>query len=143
MAELASPIEIRTHHLLCLLGFRGLGYDQAFIDTMTKVAEAITVKGAQLRIIGSCDTICSACPYRKDNDCGKRKDSTQSVNNQDKEVADKLGIEIGMELGWPEVKTLIRQNINPEDLVNLCRDCEWLNFGYCVDGLKQLSINSK
>ena len=138
MAELADAIKIRAHHLLCLLGFRGLGYNQEFINTMKKVAEAVFNKRARLRIVDSCDIICSACPYRKGNECAKKKDSSQEVKKQNMELAGKLGIKIGMDLDWRHAKTLIMQNITPEDLGKLCKRCEWLKFGYCVDGLKQL-----
>ncbi len=138
MDPFRSVLNVRAHHLLCLLGFRGNGYSQEFVLNMGRVASATFLMGAQLQIVDSCDTICSACPHRRDNECGKKKDSPQIVKRHDTEVASKLGVKIGTELVWREVRTLIRQNITPEDLGKVCRNCEWLKFGYCVDALKQL-----
>lgn len=131
-------LEIRVHHLLCLLGFRGLGYGDEFVANMKRVASATFFSPNTLKIVDHCDSICSACPYQKGDECRKEKDSAQQVKSRDRELAAKLGVQTGISLSWQEVRELIRQKIAPADLVEICRECEWLKLGYCVDSIKKL-----
>ena len=34
-------IELRAHHLLCLFGWRGHGYDRPFIDNFNRLVERL------------------------------------------------------------------------------------------------------
>jgi hypothetical protein len=119
-----------------------MGYSEEFVANMRKVAKATFLSGNALKIIAHCDAICSACPHRIGDECHKNDDSAQEVKRQDYEVAAKLGVQIGSKLDWQEARVLIRQKVSPDDLVGICRDCEWLKFGYCVDGIKELHENS-
>ena len=138
MGRLASPLEIRAHHLLCLLGFHGMGYNEEFIANLKMVALATIFSNSSLKIIDHCDAICAACPHRNEDECHKSEDSAQQVQRQDSEVADKLGVQTCSELTWQGVRELIRQKIRPDDLVKICRDCEWLKFRYCVDAIEEI-----
>ena len=138
MDRLASPLNIRAHHLLCLLGFRGTGYNEEFVANLKKVAKAAFFSNSSLKIIDCCDAICAACPYGNEDECHKNENSAQQAQRQDREVADELGVQTGSELTWQEVRELIRQKIRPDDLVKICRGCEWLKVGYCLDAIEEL-----
>lgn len=129
-------IEIRAHHLLCLIGFRGLGYDEKFIENMENVAQLFRSNGAIFSIINTADSICSACPYNKDGNCAKEQDSERRVRSKDLQVIDRLGLAVGDELRSDELLKLIKERISPADMTKICQGCEWLNLGYCTDGLK-------
>lgn len=51
---------------------------------------------------------------------------------------DRLNVTAGDKLSWFEIRERMRSSINPEDLDEICQDCEWLPQGYCVEGLKDL-----
>ena len=134
---MAHTLDLRAHHLLCLLGYRELGYSREFIENMKEVSVAVSSK--LLRIVDFCDIICAYCPYRNNDKCGKREDSAEKTTRQDQEVANRIGIKIGTELYLQEVWRAARGKIFPTDLYKICEGCEWLDLGYCADGLKKLN----
>ncbi len=139
MGELASPLEIRAHHLLCILGFRGLGYSQEFIIKMGKVVEELSSNSTlPITFISECDVICASCSHNKENKCLKRADSERKVKNQDLEVLRRLGFEVGAQITAGKVWTRIRERLTVKDVAEICPDCEWLELGYCAEGLKRL-----
>lgn len=121
-------LEIRAHHLLCLLSFRGLGYNEEFIENMKNVLATAFSDGAILKIVDRCDAICASCPHRKGNQCGKREDSAEKVWDQDRRVAHRLGITIGDKRPSSDIGALIRKKITAADLAQICEGCEWLDY---------------
>ena len=99
MGQLASPLKIRAHHLLCMLGFRGLGYSQGFIVVMGKVVERVRSNPMfPVAVIAECDIICAACPHKKEDKCLKEVDSERKVKTRDLEVLRRLGLEVGAKM---------------------------------------------
>lgn len=133
-----ASLEIRAHHLLCLLGFCGLGYSQEFVENMKEVSATVFSDQDFLKIIDWCDDICAFCPHRSGDKCAKKEDLEQEVRQMDKDVAGRLGIEIGTELQSQEVWGLVKERIAPLDLPEICKGCEWLNLRYCAEGLGNL-----
>ena len=141
MGELATPLEIRAHHLLCILGFRGLGYSQEFIEKMGKVVEELNSNSAfPITFTAECDIICASCPHNKDNKCLKRADSDWKVRNQDSEVLQRLGFKVGAQVPAGKAWARIRDKLTVRDMAEICRGCEWLELGYCIEGLERLQI---
>ncbi|MBT9160333.1 MAG: DUF1284 domain-containing protein [Dehalococcoidia bacterium] len=125
-----ASLEIRAHHLLCLLGFRGLGYSKEFTENMRNVLATAFSADTLLKIVDRCDAICASCPYREGSECVKKKDSAEKTWRQDQRIAIRLGIKIGDELPSRELWALVRGRIAPLDLPQLCDGCEWLD--YCL-----------
>ena len=51
-------MRIRAHHLLCILGFRGLGYDKRFVQNMERIVSAVRHNAdLGLTLTDSCDDI--------------------------------------------------------------------------------------
>ena len=141
MGELATPLEIRAHHFLCILGFRGLGYSQEFIVRMGKVVEELSSNSTlPITFIAECDIICASCPHNKENKCLKRADSEWKVKNHDLEVLRRLGFEVGAQMSAGEAWARIKARISVRDISEICRDCEWLELGYCAEGLERLEV---
>ena len=139
MGELAHPLRIRAHHLLCILGFRGLGYSQEFIVRMGKVVEELSSNSTiPITIIAECDVICTSCPHHKGNKCLKKVDSEWKVENRDLEVLQRLGFEVGAQMPAGEAWTRIRGKLTVKDVAEICQGCEWLELGYCAEGLERL-----
>jgi hypothetical protein len=137
---MSQGIDLRAHHLLCILGFRGLGYSEGFIQNMSEVVRSLRLNRSPLivKVIDRCDIICSACPHNKGNECHKEDDSEQRVKSQDLNVAQRLSLEIGDEVSSQELWAMVKERLSPEDLLQICHGCEWLGLGYCIEGLRGL-----
>ena len=143
MDELERPLKIRSHHLLCILGFRGLGYSEEFVSNMGKVAaELRSDPGFPITLVVGCDAICVSCPHSREGKCRKKANSEVDVPIQDFELLKRLGLEAGSQMlagaAWQEVK----ERLTPGDLTEICGDCEWLGLGYCAEGLERLRTGS-
>ena len=60
---------LRGHHLLCLKGFQGYGYDENFTRNMTEVNIKRKRENVTVSLVASPDDICCACPNLKDGIC--------------------------------------------------------------------------
>ncbi len=139
MGELAHPLEIRAHHLLCLLGFRGLGYSQQFIEKMGKVANALHSNSTlPIIVLAECDVICSSCPHNKGNKCRKKRNSESRVRIKDLEVLRRLGLPVGAQISAAKAWERVEEKVTAKDLAEICSKCEWLDLGYCAEGLESL-----
>lgn len=139
MGELASPVKVRGHHLLCMLGFRGLGYSPEFVVTMGKVVEALrTDAPIPMIVVTECDVICDSCPHKKDDKCQKNADSNQKVIAKDSAVLKHLGFDSRTKTTAGEALLRIKQRLSQKDMTEVCQNCEWFGLGYCVEGLAKL-----
>jgi uncharacterized protein len=55
-----SPIEIRGHHLLCILAYVGKGYTPAFVENYDAIVAQINRGAVTLKIVEGLDAICAA-----------------------------------------------------------------------------------
>ena len=140
MGELAHPIKIRGHHLLCLLGFRGLGYSREFVETMGKVLKEFHSNTAlPITVVTECDIICGSCPHNKGGACRKREDSARRVKSKDAMLLKKLDFPANTETTSGEAWRRVKERVSAEDLAAMCRRCKWLGLGYCQEGLAKLT----
>ncbi|MBI4743813.1 MAG: DUF1284 domain-containing protein [Actinobacteria bacterium] len=133
-----KSFDIRAHHLLCLHGFKGLGYSPFFVSTMAKaLMEIKTNKDILINLVDDVDVLCMACPHLSQNMCCKSgNDSDERIKGFDRKVFEKIGIKPNSILKVKEAILEVQENIRPDDLDNLCKNCEWFNLGYCKEGLK-------
>ena len=131
---------LRAHHLLCILGFRGLGYSEEFVDNMTRiVAQLRSPPETLIEISSKPDDICGPCPFLGEKGCQERGPESEEVaRNRDLSVMARLNLVAGDKITWAEVEERIRCSISPDDLVSICQDCQWLPQGYCAAGLERL-----
>ena len=131
---------LRAHHLICILGFRGLGYSKEYVANMSKIVSQICSSPETLiQVVSKPDDICGPCPFLRQGGCQERgPESEEAVRNRDYAVMEKLNVMAGDKITWAEVENRIRSSISPEDLDWICQDCQWLPQGYCADGIKRL-----
>ena len=131
---------LRAHHLICILGFRGLGYSTDYVANMSKIVGQLRSSPQTLiQVVSEPDDICAPCPFLREGGCREKgPESEEVVRNRDCAVMERLDVMAGDELTWAEVESRIRSSISPEDLDRICQDCQWLPLGYCTDGLKRL-----
>ena len=64
---------LRGHHLLCLQGFQGYGYDENFVKNMTEINRQRKLADTTIALTDSPDDICKSCPNLKDGICENQK----------------------------------------------------------------------
>jgi len=140
-----TAITLRAHHLLCMHGFRGLGYDDHFVENMARVCERVRNEpDLKIIIVDGPDEICEHCPHVHGCICEKEgEDAEACAKELDRRVLDKLGIQVGQTFARDEIFVLIYEKIAPEDLAVVCEGCDWLPFDYCAEGLRKKQLGSK
>lgn len=130
---------LRGHHLLCVHGFKGMGYSPAFVEKMEEIVAEIRdpFYDFSIQVIEGLDEACSYCPNKGDGFCNSPK-SDAFVMNLDKKVINHLGIKSGKVYKKSELVSLVAKLVKPEDLDYLCEGCSWLSYGACKAGIKGL-----
>jgi hypothetical protein len=138
--EKFKGIPLRAHHLLCLLGFQGIGYTADFIKNFQKVKRLIEQHpDLEIEVVDTCDVICIACPNMQGSECFKSGlKYNEKVKCIDHRVMERLGITPGDRFKASELYALVKEKIRPGDIKDICQGCEWLNLGFCPRGLAQL-----
>jgi hypothetical protein len=137
-------VALRAHHLLCLHGFRGMGYDEHFVENMTLICRRVKSQAnLEILVTDEADDICASCPRRRETGCERDLPGAKgSARDLDHRVMKRLGIDSGQAFSRDEILSLVLEKISPDDLIVICEGCEWLPFEYCVEGLKQRSLES-
>lgn len=114
---------LRGHHLLCLKGFQGYGYDNEFIENMISINSKRKLDTTIIQITDSSDDICSACPNLKNNIC-QSKIQNEKIVNMDNEILKKLDRE--KEYNSKELFDKIDDIFNTKESVSkICFNCMW------------------
>lgn len=129
-------MRIRGHHLLCLLAFRGKGYDPVFTEVLHHVIFALSLNPEMIIEIGKeADIVCGACPKRSKDQC-----LSEGINHpviMDQAILICLDINPGDRLTWKSLKARIRK-IGVENLVfRVCSGCSWLETENCLEKIKE------
>lgn len=130
-----NAIPIRGHHLLCILGFKGIGYSAEFVENIRQIIASLK-NNPMLKIICECDAICAQCPNIKNGRCNKyQRDLELEVKEMDLKVLRRLNLEVNTELPANRVFELVKKQVGKKDLLEICRNCEFLELKYCIQGL--------
>jgi hypothetical protein len=139
VGELAHPLKIRGHHLLCLLGFRNRGYSPEFVAAMKRVREVFQDNpDAPIVLVTKCDIICASCPHSSSGECRKSPDAAKQIKEKDTAILKKLGFRDNSRTTPKVAWNRVREKFEPEDITAICWRCEWLELGYCGEGLAKL-----
>mgnify|MGYP003925695405 CR=1 FL=1 len=116
-------VKLRPHHLLCIEGFKGLGYSKDFVDNMKNVISDL-LKSGKVSIIKGVDDICRKCPYLDGNACNNTYG--RSVNDMDEIVVNKLGLIENTIEDYYKIKEKIYNVFRKkDDLYGICDKCSW------------------
>jgi len=114
---------LRGHHLLCLKGFQGYGYDNEFIENMISINSKRKLDTTTIQLTDSSDDICSACPNLKNNIC-QSNIQNEKIVNMDNEILKKLDRE--KEYNSKELFDKIDDIFNTKESVSkICFNCMW------------------
>lgn len=131
---------LRGHHLLCIHGFKGMGYSPAFVEKMTEIVTAVrdVNQDFPIRVVRALDDTCWTCPHHGQTTCEKDAESNAHVLQLDANVIGHLGLKDGNIYPKSELVSLVAEKVEPEDLDHLCQGCSWLSYGVCKDGIAAL-----
>jgi hypothetical protein len=134
-------MRIRGHHLICRLGFRGLGYDERFTRTMEEVLVSFELNpDLRLKVVKDLDILCTACPNRREDICYSEEDERQDkrIKEMDQFVISVLELEENGIYTLEEINNRIINYFMDGDMAELCQSCEWKDYDYCLKGLREL-----
>ena len=125
------PEAMRGHHLMCALGFRGLGYSPEFAANMGAILRRLdAAPETPVTVTDGPDAICAAFPADHPAHCGE-----PNVALRDRRVIAGMGLQPGATRSWVELRARLGRAFVPRDLDTLCATCPWLPLGYCAQGL--------
>ncbi|MBR4448173.1 DUF1284 domain-containing protein [Methanobrevibacter sp.] len=114
---------LRGHHLLCLKGFQGYGYDENFVENMAKVNSLKNLDSTTISLTNQADDLCKSCPNLKNNLC-KNQERNEIIRKMDDEVLKK--IDSSKEHNSVELFKKIDEIFNNEESVSkICFNCMW------------------
>jgi uncharacterized protein len=123
-----EALRIRGHHFLCLLTYKGLGYTPAFVENLSRVAEAINA-GQRVMLVSGPDDICEALSAHDrtacNHDCAK-PDTLRIDELAIHAVAPTIGS--GMTEPFTLTATMVaklRGEFAKGSIRAACRDCRW------------------
>jgi len=134
---MGREIRLRPHHILCLHGFRGLGYSQGFVDNMYRVLRDLKADPRlKIRLRMGFDLICSSCTVENIKECKK---TTSKAGRMDRIIYRRLkGLRKKTTL--TDLLPLYYKNIKPKDIKRICRLCQWFDLGYCLPAFKDKNL---
>ncbi|WP_071458529.1 DUF1284 domain-containing protein [Bacillus massilinigeriensis] len=131
---------LRGHHLLCVHGFRGMGYSPAFIEKMASIVKDIRdeKKDFFITTVEAFDDACMACPHKGAAECEAGEGANEHVLGMDAKVLRHLGLQHGQQYLKSDILKLTAEKVVPDDLDTLCANCSWLSYGVCKEGIANL-----
>jgi len=134
-------LRLRGHHLLCLHGFRGLGYSPEFVSCMWLVRDkALSSPNVEVEVTISPDDICSACPHLTSDGCARNgQESETRTGGKDSAVLQRLSLSPGDKLPSGELFALVAEKF-AGGIEDVCSSCRWFPLGWCAEGIRSRSM---
>jgi len=88
----------------------------------------------EIELVNGVDDICSKCPHNVENRCSK---PGSNVEEFDREMVGRLEIDMGRKVESKILLNLVEKRVQPEELSAICKGCEWLELGFCEEGLRK------
>ena len=124
-------IKLRPHHLLCLQGYEGKGYDDCFTKNMDKIYNDLNKDYSILfQLKAHNDSICKYCP-NKINDFSCITD--EKIMAMDNKVVSFFNLEPNKVYNFHDTIRFIKDEITYEIFESICSSCEWYNLGICKE----------
>ncbi|MGL4670431.1 MAG: DUF1284 domain-containing protein [Methanobacteriaceae archaeon] len=134
-----KEIRIRPHHLLCIQGYQGYGYDNKFNQNLKEISSIIlknkNKSTPKLIISNYNDDICHHCPNLTSKNYCKNIENNEDIKLIDNNVMKKLEISETLQPNNSltkntytpkEIFNLINKKISKKtDLVGICDNCSW------------------
>ena len=116
---------IRAHHLFCIQGYQGYGYDESFSENMDCVYEKINEESTCVQVCDYVDDICKKCPNLKNGIC-INYENNQHIVNMDRKVLSKLDSD-EERFKSSDLFNLLNNGLTADDVSDVCGDCMWID----------------
>lgn len=113
---------LRGHHLVCLHFFNGEGYNNEFIENLSKVLT--TAEYHKIDVLHGADDVCSKCPNLKQEKCNYTESADVEIREMDKKALHLLGLSGGASIGWKDIRKRI-PGIFQMWYREYCNSCGW------------------
>ena len=114
---------LRGHHVLCLQGFQGYGYDENFVKNMSEINRIRKLDSTSVSVTNEADDICKACPNLKGGIC-ENQIQNDNIISMDDEVLSKL--DPTKEYNSPDLFKKVETTFNSKESVSkICSKCMW------------------
>lgn len=117
-------LTLRGHHLLCLQGFQGYGYDAGFVENMTEINSLRQREDVKIAVCDHPDDICSACPNLMNGICTD-EDENEEIVRMDRKVLEKLP-KREFESSKDLFDLINRKFPSRESVKDICDNCRWM-----------------
>lgn len=120
-------ISIRAHHLLCMQGFQGHGYNKAFVANFYQILNQIEKNPDEiLKVTIQTDSFCFSCPHRRDQLCKKDETAQERMQSLDRKVLEKLEVSERHQAPADELLNFVNKTLRTqEDVKEICGNCQW------------------
>lgn len=126
--------QLRGHHIFCLLGYRGMGYSQEYVENMTRLHQTLRDNPKTwIQLIEGPDCLCEKYPNSREYHCEEKR-----ITERDSAILEKLELKIGQILTWEEIESKIQKYIVPSDIKVVCETCSWRSYGVCEEGVQEI-----
>lgn len=120
---------IRPHHVNCIFFFKGKGYNFEFASNMNKIiSELKTNQDTKIKLITECDSLCSHCPNRLENDKCFFNDKVKLLDYNTLQSYDLKDLK---EYSFKEIVNNIYKTYDHKKFEFICSNCEWFKKGVC------------
>lgn len=127
-------VQLRGHHLFCLLGYRGMGYSKEYVENMTKLHQTLRNNPETLvELVEGPDHLCEKYPNSGEYHC---KD--QNIYVRDAVILEKMGLRIGETIKWQEIENRVKDFVIPSIIQTVCETCNWRSYGVCEEGIQHI-----
>ncbi|MCB1754197.1 MAG: DUF1284 domain-containing protein [Gammaproteobacteria bacterium] len=123
------PVNLRGHHLLCMLTYQSRGYTPAFVENYDKVVKRLNA-GETIKIVAGPDEICEPMVDSKSHHCHKPR-----IVERDRLALQEIGGVLGRELHvgddlmpGPGMIGRLRKAFAKGEIRSACDSCEWADF---------------
>ena len=143
MKENSTIIYLRGHHLLCLQGYQGYGYDKKFEANTSKILDELNNAKSQENVIltESSDDLCEFCPNLKESICcgninlsDERTTDIEIIENneniikKDSFVLKKANLKKNRKYSFSRLIATINETFpKTNDVKEVCGNCEWID----------------
>ena len=126
--------KLRGHHLFCLLGYRGMGYSEEYVENMTRLHQNLRENPKTLiQLVKGPDQLCEKYPNSGTYHC-----QDENIYERDAAILEKVGLKLGQILKWEDIESCIRKLVVPSDIQILCETCSWRSYGVCEEGIREI-----
>lgn len=120
--------QLRSHHLLCLPGYKGLNYNETAKTSWDNFSKMMKENPKlKIKIVDGPDSLCLNCP-KKGVNC-----TEESVKRLDEKVKTLLNLKTGGVYFYKALNKKLKDLLDPKKHEKICGDCFWRIYGLCKD----------